>query len=313
MTLDPQTAALLETLRTLPKLETMSPQEVRATTGALAKNAPPGPAIHSVEDRRIETLAGPLTARIYRPGDRTAGLIVYYHGGGWVAGSLDSLDAALRDIARRTDCSIASIDYRLAPEHRFPAAVVDAEAALGWAAAARTELTGHVAPLLVAGDSAGGNLAAVVSILARDRGGPPIDGQILFYPVTAADFSTPSYVECAEGYFLTRDLMRWFWDHYVPDERQRGDYRASPLLAEDLSGLPPALIQTAEYDPLRDEGEAYGRRLAAAGVPATVQRRAGLIHGYVGMGQALEAARQALDEAVSWIRQITAPRVNRVG
>ncbi len=306
-------AALLETLRQLPKLETMSPQEVRATTAALATGAPPGADLHEVVDRRIATPDGPLALRIYRPSERSVGLIVYYHAGGWVTGSLDSPDAALRDFALRTACCIVSVDYRLAPEHRFPAAVLDAQYALDWAAAARTELTGHAAPLLVAGESAGGTLAAVVSILARDRGGPPIAGQLLFYPVTAADFSTPSYVECADGYFLSRDLMRWFWNHYAPDERQRRDFRASPLLAENLSRLPPALIQTAEYDPLRDEGEAYGRRLEAAGVPVSVQRRAGLIHGYVGMAPAVAAARQAVDEAAAWVNRLMGAGVSRVG
>jgi acetyl esterase len=302
MTLDPETAALLETLRLIPRLETMSPSAVRTLTGGFAANAPPGPAIREVDDRRIASPAGPLPVRIYRPADRTPGLIVYYHGGGWVTGGLDSADAVLRDFALRTGCCVVSVDYRLAPEHPFPAAVADAAYALDWAAAVRVELTGHAGPLLVMGESAGGNLAAVVSMLARNLGEPIVAGQLLLYPVTAADFDTRSYLECADGYFLTRDLMRWFWDHYAPDERQRRDFRASPLLAEDFSRLPPALIQTAEYDPLRDEGEAYGRQLAAAGVQVTVQRRAGLIHSFFGMAPVVGAARQAVEDAAAWVR-----------
>ena len=302
MTLDPEMAALLEALRTLPRLETMTPPQVREVTQALARNSAPGPDLHAVEQRRISTPAGSLPIRIYTPSERPTGLIVYYHGGGWVIGDLDSADAALRDFALRTDCCIVSVDYRLAPEHRFPAAVIDAQNALDWATHARIELTGHAVPVLLAGESAGGTLAAVTAILARDCGGPSIAGQLLFYPVTAADFSTPSYETCAEGYFLTRPIMRWFWDLYVPDPDDRHDFRAAPLLAPDLAQLPPALIQSAEYDPLRDEGEAYGKRLAAAGVQVTLQRRAGLVHSFVGMAPLVRAARIAVDDAVAWVR-----------
>lgn len=305
MTLDPQMAALLETLRAMPRLETLSPQEVRAATAGLSVAAPADPAMR-VEDRRIATPEGHLPLRIYRSHRQCAGLIVYYHAGGWVTGNLDSPDPALRTFAQLTECCIVSVDYRLAPENPFPAAVLDAKYALDWTAASMVELAGGTVPLLVAGESAGGTLATVAAILARDRGGPVLAGQMLLYPVTAADFETPSYIECAEGYFLTRDLMRWFWNHYAPDERQRKDFRASPLLADDLSGLPPTLIQTAEYDPLRDEGEAYCRRLEDAGVATTLQRRTGLVHGYIGMTQAVRAARHAVEDAVAWIKRTTA-------
>lgn len=302
MTLDSEMAVLLETLRTLPRLETMTPPQVRAVTRSLAQSAPPGPSLHAVEERRIATSAGPLPVRLYWPCERPLALIVYFHAGGWVTGDLDSPDAALRDFALRTSCCLVSVDYRLAPEHPFPAAVNDAENALEWAASARVELTGHAAPLLLAGESAGATLATVAAVLARDRGGPSIAGQLLFYPVTAANFSTPSYEAFAEGYFLTRALMRWFWDHYAPDEHQRRDFRAAPLLADDFARLPPTLIQTAEYDPLRDEGEAYGQVLAAAGVSVTVQRRTGLVHGFVGLAPRVRAARAAVDDAIEWVR-----------
>ncbi|MDP9090246.1 MAG: alpha/beta hydrolase [Pseudomonadota bacterium] len=302
MTLDPEMAALLEALRALPRFETMTPLEVRAATEDLARNAPAGPHLHAVEDRRVATVACSLPVRIYRP-EHSVALIVYFHGGGWVIGNLDSADAALRDFAHRTRCCIVSVDYRLAPEHPFPAAVMDAENALNWAASACIELAGQRVPLLLAGESAGGTLAAVTAILARDHQGPSIAGQILFYPVTNSDLTTPSYDAFAEDYFLTRPIMRWFWNHYAPQEHQRRDFRAAPLLTKDLTHLPPALIQTAEYDPLRDEGEAFGRRLAAAGVQVTVQRRAGLVHSFVTMAPLVRAARAAVDDAIEWVGQ----------
>ena len=301
MSLDPQIATLLESLWGLPRLDVLEPAAAREVTNAMARSAPPGPALQLVENRQITLPTASLGVRIYRAVERPRGLIVYYHAGGWVLGSLDSPDAALREFALRTQCNIVSVDYRLAPEHPFPAAVIDAEQALVWAAASIAELAAPGVPLLVAGESAGANLATVISLLARKRREIAIAGQLLFYPVTDCDFERPSYRECAEGYFLTRDLMRWFWNHYAPSPAQRQDFRAAPLRAPDLSGLPPALIQTAEYDPLRDEGEAYGERLIASGVRAEAQRRAGLIHGFVGMTAMVQAARRAVDDAVAWV------------
>jgi acetyl esterase/lipase len=305
MPLDGEIAALLSLLRGLPALEGMTPAAARAVVDSMRQGSPPGPDLPSVVDRRISA-TGPLNVRVYRPVERPAGVIVYYHGGGWVLGSLDSSDAQLRAFARQTQCCIVAVDYRLAPEHPFPAAVVDALEALNWADASLVDLAGARVPLIVAGDSAGANLATVAAIQARDSGGPPLAGQLLYYPVTDAVLDTPSYIANAEGYFLTRDLMRWFWNHYVPDAAQRADSRCAPLRTADLSRLPPALIQTAEFDPLLDEGEAYAQRLRAAGTTATLQRRAGLIHGYVGMGPAARVAREAIDDAAAWVRTIVA-------
>jgi acetyl esterase len=305
MALDSEIAGLLDLLRGLPALEGMAPPQARALVESMREGAPPGPELPSIENRRISP-TGPLNVRVYKPVDHPAGVIVYYHGGGWVLGSLDSSDAQLRVFALQTQCCIVSVDYRLAPEHPFPAAVVDAVEALSWVDASLAELAGVRVPVIVAGDSAGANLAAVAAILARDAGGPPLAGQLLYYPVTDAVLDTPSYTENAEGYFLTRDLMRWFWNHYVPDAAQQLDFRYAPLRAPDLSNLPPALIQTAEFDPLRDEGEAYAERLSAAGTPVALQRRTGLIHGYVGMGPAARVARDAIDAAAAWVRAVVA-------
>jgi acetyl esterase len=305
MPLDAEIAGLLDLLRGLPALEGMAPVDARAVVESMHQGAPPGPPLPSIANRRISTTA-PLNVRVYKPADCPAGVIVYYHGGGWVLGSLDSSDAQLRSFALQTQCCIVSVDYRLAPEHPFPAAVIDAVEALRWVDTSLAELAGTRVPVIVAGDSAGANLATVVAILARDAGGPPLAGQLLYYPVTDAVLDTPSYVENAEGYFLTRALMGWFWNHYVADTAQRRDFRCAPLRTPDLSRLPPALIQTAEFDPLRDEGEAYAKRLSAAGTVVTLQRRAGLIHGYAGMGPAARVAREAVDDAAVWVRAAVA-------
>jgi acetyl esterase len=306
MNIDSEVAALLEQLGQGPSFETMSVSEARAFFTTMNSIRPPGSAAVGVRDRSIDTPAGKLNLRIYRPPSTPTAVIVYFHGGGWILGDLESMDGPLRDFALMTDACVVSVDYRLAPEHPFPAAVFDARAALEWAAAERAELADRSAPLLVAGDSAGGNLAAVVAIMARDAGGPELCGQLLFYPVTDADFSTGSYIEHAEGKFLTRAMMMWFWDHYVPDGARRKDFRAAPLRAEDASRLPPILVQTAEHDPLRDEAEAYAMLLARAGCNVSIQRRQGLIHGYLGMAAVSASARAAIADAVHWVRSTVA-------
>ena len=208
-------------------------------------------------------------------------MILYLHGGGWVIGTIDGYDTMARKLAERTSCAVALVDYRLAPEHRYPTAVDDCYAGLEWTAARLEEITGRPdGPLIVAGDSAGGNLSAVVALRARDRNGPEIALQVLIYPVTDADLSRPSYVEAENQLLLTTDAMAWFWDHYVPDTARRAEPDASPLRAPDLTGLPPAVVLTAEHDVLRDEGEAYADRLRAAGVPVETHRLAGQMHGF---------------------------------
>ena len=253
----------------VPPIESMSVDEARAFLEASAEERPPGPDVGEIVDGELPGPAGNLRYRLYRPDSPGPHPItVYYHGGGWVLGSEVSDDPLCRDLCVRSDSIILSVDYRHAPEYRFPAAPEDAVAALRWAADNAEAIGGIPGRLAVAGWSAGANLAAVVCQVARDSGGPEIAGQLLLTPVTDCDFSRPSFTENAEGYFLTRGLMDWFWDHYA-DEAQRSDPRASPLRAADLSGLPPAMVVTSEFDPLRDEGKAYADALAEAGVEVT--------------------------------------------
>lgn len=291
--LDPAVEAMLANLSSLPPFESLPAEVARQLAAKLSDAVPPGLPLHSVEDR----MAGTVPVRIYSPSEEPHGAMVWLHGGGWTFGGLDSSEAALRSFALRTGLRIISVDYRLAPEHPFPAPFSDAVVALRWVV---QERIAHGMPLLLGGESAGGNLAAVLAIFARDAGGPPVSGQILFYPVTDADFNRLSYRENANGYFLTRSLMQWFWDNYVPDYSLRKDWRVSPLQAATLAGLPPALIQTAEFDPLRDEGEAYAMRLQAAGNAVTCKRYRGLIHGHFAMG-AIPAAAAAIEDAALWV------------
>jgi acetyl esterase len=229
--------------------------------------------------------------------------LVYLHGGGWVIGSLDSYDATCRELAEGAGCVVVSVDYRLAPEHRYPAAPQDCFAAVKWVAANAGSLGADARRLAVGGDSAGGNLSAVVAQMARDQGGPAIRFQLLIYPVTDADFTRRSYVDNAEGYLLTTASMHWFWDHYLPEREKRAEPYACPLRAADLAGLPPAWVCTAEFDPLRDEGEAYAKRLQHAGVSTTLTRFDGLIHGFISMGLVAPRAQAAIDEAVAALRK----------
>jgi acetyl esterase len=268
---------------------------------------PPGEpeAVALVENRLIPGPSGQIPVRIYW-GAQTAGLpiLVYFHGGGWVIGDLDSHDGACRTLANKAGCIVVSVDYRLAPEHRFPAAVDDCYAATVWAAENAASLGGDALKLAVGGDSAGGNLAAVVALKAREQRGPAITHQLLVYPVTDFDFSTPSYSDNGDGYLLTKAGMEWFWNHYL-GELDGADVYASPMRAKDLSGLPPATVLTAEYDPLRDEGERYAKRLQEAGVRTTLTRYDGQIHGFftqVAMPKTYERCMNQAAEALtaSW-------------
>jgi len=263
----------------LPRLETMSAADARGFSEAMAAVRPPGPDVGEIVDGTLPGAAGELRYRLFRPfSNGPHPVIVYYHGGGWVLGSHDSDSPFCRDLCLRTDSVVVSVDYRHAPEARFPAAADDAFAALRWVADHAAELGGVPGQLAVAGWSAGGTLAATVCRLARDAGGPPIVAQLLVTPVTdGTDLHRPSYSENGEGYVLTAPLMHWFWDHYA-DPADRANPLASPLLASDLSGLPPAVIVTAEFDPLRDEGTAYAEALAAAGVSVEHIAARGQIH-----------------------------------
>lgn len=303
MTVNPQAQVVLDQLAALdtPPIHLQEPQAVRE-----ANRLPPvipGADMASVEDRAVPGPAGDVPVRVYRAveGDGLP-LLVWYHGGGWVIGDLDTADVTCRELAARAGCVLVSVDYRLAPEHRFPAAHDDCYAATVWAAAHAAELGADAGKLAVGGDSAGGNLAAVVSLRARDEGGPPIRFQLLVYPVTDRNFETPSYRDNADGYLLTRDGMIWFWDHYLGSDGDGAHPHASPLRAESLAGLPPAHVVTAEYDPLRDEGEAYAERLREAGVPVTLTRYPGQIHAFFGMHGILDDAARAADEAAERLK-----------
>ncbi len=217
------------------------------------------------------------------------------HGGGWVLGALGEFDTLARQIVDRTGATVVLVDYRLAPEHRYPVAAGDSWAALRWADEHLEELAGAHAPLIVAGDSAGGNLSAVVAQRAKAEGGPAISLQVLVYPVTDAGTGNASYTDPANQLLLTREAMIWFWGHYAPDPADRKNPDASPLLSEDLSGLPPAVVLTAEHDPLRDEGEAYADKLRTAGVPVQHRRFPGQMHGFFTMVNVLPGAADGLD------------------
>jgi len=263
---------------------------------------------------RVESLAvsgpgGELGARLYSPssGRATPPLLVYLHGGGWAGGDLDTHDAPCRFLATHAGTRVLAVDYRRAPEHRFPAAVDDALAALRWVAGHAAELGADPARIAVGGDSAGGNLAAVASRLARDRGDPLPALQLLLYPVTDLSYKRPSYRLFGEGFFLDETDMDWYRERYLPDPAAAGDSRASPLIAEDLAGLPPAYVVTAGFDPLRDEGEAYVAALRAAGVRAALRRHPGLVHGFAAYAAVVPAARAAMLEAAGALRMGLAP------
>ncbi|MEV0452453.1 alpha/beta hydrolase fold domain-containing protein [Streptomyces sp. NPDC050600] len=274
--------------------------EVRAFFAARPRpDAPPLPVDH-VTDRDADG----VPVRVYDPRvHATAPVIVFCHGGGFVLCDLDSHDAFCRALARATEAVVVSVDYRRAPEHPFPAAPEDAYTALSSTAA-----TYPGRRIAVAGDSAGANLATVLTLLARDRGGPEIACQALYYPMLDPTRSRPSHRENAQGYFLTADHLRWYWDAYLPDPAARASPYAAPLAGADLSGLPPAQVVTAGFDPLRDDGLAYADALAAAGVPVTAHHHAGMFHGFLSMAGALPAAAEARATAFAALREALAAR-----
>lgn len=250
----------------------------------------------------------PMRARLYVPGTEVPGLLVYYHGGGWVTGDLDTHDAVARFLARDAGLGVLAVAYRLAPEHRFPAAVEDAHAAFRWAVEHAPALGLGPARVAVGGDSAGGNLAAVVAQTARRMGGPMPAAQLLVYPVTDLSTKHPSYALFREGFFLTEAEMDWYGRHYLGPDGDARDPRVSPLLAEDVSGLPPAVVVTAGFDVLRDEGEAYARRLREAGVTVQATRHRGLIHGFANAVALSATARAAMHDAATDLRRLIATR-----
>ncbi len=305
MPLDPQAKLLIDQMAAMgtPALHAMSVSEARAFIDTMRAFNGDVEEVAHVAGVTIPGPGGDIPARLYRPASQTPlPLVVYYHGGGWVIGSLDSHDGVCRTLANAAGCAVLAIDYRLAPEHKFPAAVDDCYAATAWAVANAAALGADPTRVAIGGDSAGGNLAAVVAQLARDRTGPRLRFQLLVYPATDVSYDTPSYRDNATGYFLEREDMRWFYDHYLRSDADRSDPRASPLRATDLRGLPPALVITAEFDPLRDEGEAYAAQLREAGVPVTLTRYDGMIHGFFGMGPLLDQGKRAVAEAAAGLR-----------
>lgn len=274
---------------------TAAKEQMRATMAA-APVPPDLPALAEVADEQIPGPHGPIPIRRYIPVGPSDGTCVYFHAGGWVIGDLDLSDSTCRRLAAKASCEVVSVDYRLAPEHQFPVPLDDAYAALEWAARERP------GPLLVMGESAGGNLAAACAIRARDAGGPRLAGQFLAYPVTDYDFETASYRELGDrNWFLSTADMRWFWDHYCPPQVDRTNPLLSPLRVPDAAGLPPALIFVAELDPLREEGLAYARHLANAGVPVASRCDPNLPHGYLSAAATIPLAAEAVAEAAAWI------------
>jgi acetyl esterase len=307
VTLDEATAGFLTQMAEsgAKPLHEMTPEEARGLTAGLGELFGPGPDMARVDDTTVD---GAFAVRVLVPHGQVRGVIVWYHGGGWVIGTIDEADTLGRTLAERTSCAVVLVDYRMAPEHRYPAAAEDSWAALKWVDAHLDEIAGSRVPLIVAGDSAGGNLSAVVAQRARREGGPAVALQVLVYPVTDCDLDTASSLDPANQLLLTREAMAWFWDLYAPDPESRRNVDASPLRAPDLSGLAPAVVLTAEHDPLRDEGEAYARRLAEAGVAVRQQRFDGQMHGFFTMVNVLPGSADGIDYVVAAVNDSLSAR-----
>ena len=290
--------------RGAPQLYTLSLAEARAADladiRAAAGTAEP---VHAVTERQIPGPGGALPIRVYRPeGDGAQPALVYFFGGGWTLGSVDTSDGICRALANAVPCTVVTVGYRLAPEHQFPAAVEDCHAATRWIARHAAEIGVDPSRLAVGGDSAGGNLAAVVSLLCRDERGPDLVAQLLVYPNTLYRGDTTSLRENDDPWLFNRHSVDWYWRHYLPTPEDGANPLVSPLLAPDLTGLPPALVITAEYDPLRDEGERYAGRLRDSGVPVELSRYDGMVHGFFAMAGILDAGRRAIAEAADYLR-----------
>jgi acetyl esterase/lipase len=310
MALDPQAQEVINLVikSGRPAYNTLSPKDARQLFRETRPGSTPTPPeIGAVRNLTADGPGGPIPLRVYRPAGLAAGtplpVLVFYHGGGWVIGDLDTHDVQCRQITAEAGITVVAVDYRLAPEHKFPAAVDDAWAATRWVVANAGELGADGQRLAVAGDSAGGNLAAVVALMARDAGGPTIALQVLIYPVTDVGSESKSYRDFAEGYMLTRDGMRWFTNHYLKSPSEAQDWRVSPLRAASLAGLPPALVITAGFDPLRDEGAAYAGRLSEAGVRVDYINYGGMIHGFMPMGRLIDTGNRAISHVAASLRQ----------
>lgn len=297
MTLHPQAKAFLDYLKSLggAPIHTLSPEQNRRGMGYLIKKATlPQQPVAAVQERVIPVQDGEIKMRVYTPeGEGPFPLLVYFHGGGWVMGDLETFDAPLRALTNAAQTIVVSVDYRLAPEYKFPTALNDCYAATKWVAENAPALNGDAARIAVSGESAGGNLAAVVALMARDLAFPPLYYQVLIYPVTDLSREYPSLGKF-DGYFIGREDMRYFEKHYLRTEEERQNAYVSPLLAGDLAGLPPALVVTAGYDPLRDEGEAYAQRLREAGVAVDYYCYEDMIHGFFGFAGMMDRGKELI-------------------
>ncbi len=314
MTVEPKVQALIDTLdASFPPLDpTVSGAVTRQRARAARQGvvSPSGEPVAEVRDDVIPGPAGPIPVRIYRPLDTSAAsapTVMFFHGGGWILCDLDSHDGICRSLANASGCLVVSVDYRLAPEHPFPSGLDDCYAATAWWADHGADYGADPEHLAIAGDSAGGNLAAAVCLMARDRGGPRLDMQVLVYPVIDYSDATGSHRSNAEGFFLTSAYVMYYWREYLSDPANGTHPYASPLRAETHRGLPPAVILTAEHDPLRDEGEAYAAALRAAGVPVRSHCYLGMFHGFLGFTAVLEAAADAMSEIGQSLRQVFSP------
>ena len=308
MPLDPQAQALLDQMKALGFIYEpgLTVPVARGMLAQMLATIPPGEPVARAENRVIPGPGGDLPIRIYTPqGDGPFPILVFLHTGGWLMGNLQ--EPLCRRITNRAGCIVLSVDYRLAPENPFPASVEDSYAATQWAARHAAEFQGDATRLAIGGDSAGANMAAAVALMARDRGGPKLALQLMMFPATDFRLNTHSMHELGNDYNVTREQMLWIRENYLPNEADWTHPLASPLLAPDLSNLPPTLLITAEYDPLRDEGEAYGKRLQAAGVSATISRYEGMIHDFPDLFE--EPANRVLDEIASAIHAIKAENV----
>lgn len=306
MTLDAETQAFVDLAAksaTKPRHE-MTPAEAREAMGRLQPLLGSGPHLARVESFEVPVDGGTVPSMLFVPTPDPSGLLVYFHGGGWVTGTIREFEPLSRHLAEQSGCAVLLVEYRKAPEHPYPGPLEDAWQALRWAADNRPALFGRPdLPLLIGGDSAGGNLAAVTAIRARDTGAPALAAQVLIYPVTNCDFDAPSYRDPANQLMLTREAMQWFWSHYAGDDGRRAEPSASPLRASDLTNLPPAIVITAEHDVLRDEGECYAEALKRAGVQVRQRRFDRQMHGFLMMIDLLPGSAVGLDYLGKAIRE----------
>ncbi len=306
MPLDPQVQILMDQMAALnaPPIHTLTPELVRmGIKMQLANDTNEPEFVAQVVNKTIPGPVSEIPVRIYTPtGSGPFPVLVFFHGGGWVICDLDTHESLCRSLCNGANCVVVSVDYRLAPEHKFPAAPEDCYAATQWVAGHAAEINANSGKIAIGGDSAGGNLTAVVAQMARYQGGPNLALQLLNYPATDFTFDGPSIHENGQDYFLTIDDMNWFMNHYLNNDADKKDPQASPLQSANLRGLPPALVITGEYDPLRDEGETYGKRLKEAGVPVTISRYNGVIHGFLSLEPFTDKGKQAREECAQALR-----------